>query len=443
MRREVRWFCGCIAGLLCGGYAMAQLNAGFAKTDITPDEPVRLGGYELRKSLSDGVYPGEKLYLRALVLESGAARIVFLEADIIMFRDHDSWRSRISQDTGIPLDHILIGDVHNHAAPSPGLDGNANWTRQLEKSIVPTVKQAIAALRPVSVGTGQGRSRVAMNRRAMRPTDQDSFATYDENNRSQSFGEFNTDHPIKIHEFAGEMRLGANPGGPIDEAVQLVRIDDEKGQPYALMIHYACHGTSLGGRNSKISAEWMGRMQTYVEMQIPGVNTIYLQGASGDINPRVVGGLDGNPDSIETTHALGEEIGREVVRVYRSLAPEKVIVPRIRVVSREILLPRTYRELAANFRDPAVRVTTTAVRVGDMMWVTFPGELFNTIGKHVKAACPATVALIMGYTNGYVGYFPEQEAFAQGGYEPATSHLAPNAEQIYMREIKRLMMAFQ
>lgn len=422
---------------------MAQLNAGFAKTDITPDEPVRLGGYELRKSLSDGVYPGEKLYLRALVLESGAARIVFLEADIIMFRDHDSWRSRISQDTGIPLDHILIGDVHNHAAPSPGLDGNANWTRQLEKSIVPTVKQAIAALRPVSVGTGQGRSRVAMNRRAMRPTDQDSFATYDENNRSQSFGEFNTDHPIKIHEFAGEMRLGANPGGPIDEAVQLVRIDDEKGQPYALMIHYACHGTSLGGRNSKISAEWMGRMQTYVEMQIPGVNTIYLQGASGDINPRVVGGLDGNPDSIETTHALGEEIGREVVRVYRSLAPEKVIVPRIRVVSREILLPRTYRELAANFRDPAVRVTTTAVRVGDMMWVTFPGELFNTIGKHVKAACPATVALIMGYTNGYVGYFPEQEAFAQGGYEPATSHLAPNAEQIYMREIKRLMMAFQ
>jgi neutral ceramidase len=173
------------------------------------------------------------------------------------------------------------------------------------------------------------------------------------------------------------------------------------------------------------------------------VNTIYLQGASGDINPRVVGGLDGHPDSIETTHALGEEIGREVVRVYRSLAPEKVIVPCIRVVSREILLPRTYRELAANFRDPAVRVTTTAVRVGDMMWVTFPGELFNTIGKHVKAACPATVALIMGYTNGYVGYFPEQEAFAQGGYEPATSHLAPNAEQVYMREIKRLMMAFQ
>jgi hypothetical protein len=65
-------------------------------------------------------------------------------------------------------------------------------------------------------------------------------------------------------------RLGANPAGPIDEAVQLVRIDTEDGKPLALMIHYACHGTSLGGRNSKISGEWMGRMQRYVEQQIPG-----------------------------------------------------------------------------------------------------------------------------------------------------------------------------
>lgn len=432
-----------LALLLGSSCAIAQCKAGFAKTDITPGGPVNLGGYELRKSASDGVYPGEKLYLRALVFACGDARLVFLEADIIGFRDHDSWRGRIAQETAIPADHILIGDVHNHAAPAPDPVGNAAWTRQLEQAMVPTVKQAIGALRPVKIATGQGSSHIAVNRRAIRPADRDSFVTYDENNRSQSFGEFKTDQPVMIHEFAGEARLGANPGGPIDEAVQLVRLDDEKGQPYALMIHYACHGTSLGGRNSKVSAEWMGRMESYVESQFPGLNTIYLQGAAGDINPRVVGGLDGNVNSIETTHALGEEIGREVVRVYRSLAPERAFAPRIEVVSREILLPRTYRELAAHFQDPAVRAPTTAVRIGDLMWVTFPGELFNTIGKRVKAACPATACFFMGYTNGYIGYFPEQAAFAEGGYEPATSHLAPNAEQIYLREIRQLMMAFK
>jgi hypothetical protein len=315
----------------------------------------------------------------------------------------------------------------------------------LGDSIVPTVKRAIAELRPVRIAAGQGISRVAVNRRAIRPADRDSFITFDENNRSQSFGEFKTDHPVKITEFAGEARLGANPGGPIDEAVQLVRIDTDQGRPYALMIHYACHGTSLGGRNSKVTGEWMGRMQAYLESQVPGLSTIYLQGAAGDVNPRVVGGLDGNRDDVEITHALGEEIGREALRVYRSLRPEPLAQPRIEVVSREILLPRAYRELLAGdvFRSPAVRAPTTALRIGDLMWVTFPGELFSTIGKHVKAACPAAAAHIMGYTHGSIGYFPEQKAFAEGGYEPAVSHLAPNAEQIYMREIRSLMLAFQ
>lgn len=432
----------CLAVLPGAGNAWAQLQAGYARADITPSGPVFMGGYQLRKSPSEGVAPGEKLYLRALAFGNGSSKVLFLEADIILFRDHTVWRERIARETGIPADHILIGDVHNHSAPAPGAN-NPVWTRQLENAMVPTVKQALAAMRPVRVATGLGSSHIALNRRAVRTADRDSFITFDENNSSQSFGEFKTDHPVKIHEFAGEVRLGANPGGPMDDAVQLVRLDDEHSRPYVLMIHYACHGTSLGGRNGMVTAEWMGRMQAYVESHIPGVSSIYVQGAAGDVDPREVGGLDGDVDNIETMHALGEEIGREVVRVYRTLAPEPAASSRIEVVNREILLPRTYRELAENFRDPAVRAPTTAVRIGDMMWVSFPGELFNTIGKHVKAACPATTAYLMGYTNGSIGYFPEQKAFGEGGYEPAMSHLAPNAEHIYMREIRLLMKAFQ
>jgi hypothetical protein len=60
----------------------------------------------------------------------------------------------------------------------------------------------------------------------------------------------------------------------------------------------------------------------------------------------------------------------------------------------------------------------------------------------VKAACPAAHAHLMGYTNGYIGYFPEQKAFAEGGYEPATSHLDPTAEAVYMRQICELLKQF-
>lgn len=441
MKRIYYWVLPALLSV-CGVHAQQALRAGYAKVDITPKGPVWMGGYDLRKTPSEGVYPGEKLYVRALVFEAGATRVAFVEADIIGARDHGSVREKIAAATGIPAANVLYGDVHNHAAPSPNAKRNGEWTARFDAAVLAAVKQAAGRLEPVRVAAGEGRSRIAMNRRAMRPADREGHITFDENARSQSFGEFKTDRPVLIREFAGDMRLGANPAGPIDDAVQLVRIDGRKG-PLAVMIHYPCHGTSLGGRNSRISGEWMGRMQEYVESQLPGVGSIYLQGAAGDINPRVVGGLDGYEDNNAVTRALGEEIGREVVRVYRTIAPETAEVSGIRIAARDIPLPRAYRDLFEHFRDPVLPAPTTVVRIGDLMWVTYPGELFHAIGKYVKAACPAPYAHLMGYTNGGIGYMPEQKAFAEGGYEPAVSRLAPVAEQVYKRAIVEMLKGFE
>ncbi len=74
--------------------------------------------------------------------------------------------------------------------------------------------------------------------------------------------------------------------------------------------------------------------------------------------------------------------------------------------------------------------------------VTFPGEMFHAIGQRVKACCPAPNSYLMGYTNGYIGYFPAQQAFAEGGYEPAVSHLDPASESIYFRQLSDLLKRF-
>jgi hypothetical protein len=49
----------------------------------------------------------------------------------------------------------------------------------------------------------------------------------------------------------------------------------------------------------------------------------------------------------------------------------------------------------------------------------------------------------MGYANGYIGYFPERQAYAEGGYEVATTHLDPAAESIYLHAIGELMKRFR
>jgi len=138
--------------------------------------------------------------------------------------------------------------LHNHTAPSPGAKGETKWEQEFGRALIATVQKAAASLQPM---------RIAMNRRQVRGQDTDSHLTFDENDRSQSFGKFRTDHPLRVHEFAGVVRLGANPAGEIDEAVDVVRIDAMAGKPLAAMVHYACHCTSLGGRNRKISGDWM------------------------------------------------------------------------------------------------------------------------------------------------------------------------------------------
>jgi hypothetical protein len=431
-----------LTAMLLNATMMAgSIRAGYAKVDITPREPIAMGGYDLRGAPSDGVHGHDKLYARCLALDDGTQKILFVEADVIVIRGTDEFRKAISGATGVPAANILLGDAHNHAAPSPKANGDRNWDRDFGDAVVKAARNAVDNLQPAKIGAGSGHSRIAMNRRQVRPQDSDSEITFDENDKSQSFGQYKTSTPVPIHEFGGVMRLGANPAGPIDDAVQVLRIDSEQGRPIAVMIHYPCHGTSLGGRNSKISGEWMGRMQEHVEQQIPGAGAIYLQGAAGDINPRVVGGLDGYKDDIETTWALGDEIGREVVRVHRAIAPEPVS-SRIELASADVRLPRAYRELFDDFRKTEVVAPTTAVRVGGLMWVTFPGEMFHAIGERVKASCPAPNSYLMGYTNGYIGYFPERQAFAEGGYEPATSHLDPAAESIYMRQLADLLKRF-
>jgi len=420
-----------------------SIQAGFAKEDITPTEPVWMGGYDLRNAPSDGIHGDDRLYVRALCFSDGEKTVLFVESDLIgAQRHHEPYRNLLSKATGIPKEHILFGDAHNHASPAPKPDGDTSFDRRYAEALTAAAKRALAGLQPARIAAGEGRSRVAMNRRQVQPADVESEKTFDENDKSQSFGKFQTDQPVKIREFAGVIRLGANPNGPIDDAVQLVRIDDASGKPLAAMIHYACHGTSLGGRNSKISGEWMGRMCARAEKQIPGLGAMFVQGAAGDINPRVVGGLDGNPDDVRTTWALGDEIGDEVVRVYRRLDPQP-LEAKIEILSKDILLPAAYKELFKDFRKTAVHVPTTVVRIGPMMWVTFPGELFHQIGKQVKAACPAQYAHLMGYTNGSVGYFPTQAAYSEGGYEPTRSIFDPTAESVYLRELALMLRAFK
>ena len=416
------------------------LQAGVAKTDITPTESLYMGGYDsnMRDVPSDGTYG--KIYIRAAVFDDTEKKIAFIVSDIVGYRGYDSIRKSVSDETEIPYDNIILCSTHNHAAPViGGRNADSEWSGNFTQRVIATVKNAIKDCEPVKIGGGIGHSSIAMNRRK-KMEDTVSYITFDENNSSQSAGKFKTDNPVLIHEIAGVYRLGTNPGGPIDDEVGIIRIDNMNGKPKAVFINYACHGTSLGGRNHTISSEWMGHMIEYMEKTVPGITGIYFQGAAGDINPRFVGGIDGGVDDLKKTALLGYEIGEEVVRVFNGITTRKPLNVQIRLVQKDIICPLKYNRVMQDFRTTTVAVPTTAIRINEFTCVTFPGELFHEIGKRIKSSTHNRYSFLIGYCNAGLGYLPTQKAFSEGGYEPNASRFAPVAEKVYLEEVKKILI---
>jgi hypothetical protein len=378
-----------------------------------------------------------------LVFDDNSNRIAFIEIDVLSLPqdEYAAIRKMISEETGIPFGNIMVGCVHNHAAPIYGeKNSHSDWYRHFKDNILQSVKEAVADLEPVKLGGGKGRSAIALNRRK-RMEDTLSYLTFDENNSSQSYGKYKTDNPVKIREMDGVIRLGANPGGPIDDEVTVMRIDKASGQPKAVLVNYACHGTSLGARNNKISPEWNGQMLACIEKEIPGVAGIFMQGAAGDINPRFVGGLDGFSDNLEKTTKLGYEIGLEVVHVFEGIKTEIPVNPKIMIANREIECPLKYDLVVKDFKKTTIGVATTVIRLDQFAWVTFPGEMFHEIGKVIKSDTHAQYSFLLGYCNGSLGYLPTRMAYSEGGYEPWASRFDPAAENILEKGVEGLLIS--
>jgi hypothetical protein len=87
-----------------------------------------------------------------------------------------------------------------------------------------------------------------------------------------------------------------------------------------------------------------------------------------------------------------------------------------------------------------------AVRIGDGVIVTGPGETFTEYGIAVKERSPGAPTLYAGYTNEILGYMPTANEYQYGGYEAGygyksvglPSHFDPSVERVVVETGVRL-----
>jgi hypothetical protein len=79
----------------------------------------------------------------------------------------------------------------------------------------------------------------------------------------------------------------------------------------------------------------------------------------------------------------------------------------------ELMRKHQARNVAAGKRT--IDVDLSALRVGDFVLATFPGELTVRIGLGLKERSPHELTFISGYTNGYLYYAPTEEQLRNSG----------------------------
>ncbi|UCF16709.1 MAG: neutral/alkaline non-lysosomal ceramidase N-terminal domain-containing protein [Phycisphaerales bacterium] len=400
--------------------AKGALCAGAARTDITPEKPIKMAGYASRTQLSEGVH--DPLLARVVVFENDGKRLVLVSTDLIGFYGGtaDHFRKIILEEFDLEPGELFLSSVHTHAGPGLTIDkekghvNNLEYTKKLEGTLVKLIDEAFDDMGAVRVGSGVGYSPVGMNRRELR---------FDSSGNSQ-------------------IRLGRNPYGPTDKEVLVTKLARPDGEVFAVLFDYATHGTCLGGKNLTVSGDVMGLAGQFAE-KILGEDVIVagFAGASGNIDPwfRVLPAINTEPGWIPEPVLLGTLLGEEIVHVFRDIDE---VSAGGRIGSGFIALelpgkPRSEDRIEKN--QPPTVLNITVARIGDIGFVGLGAEVLTEIGMSIKAASPCKHTLVITHCNGAASYIAPEHLHIEGGYEIRSSPFAPQAAEMAVKQAVKML----
>jgi hypothetical protein len=274
------------------------------------------------------------------------------------------------------------------------------------------IRSAATSLANARIGTGTGAAYIGHNR--LRVNADGSVSWFERN-------------PTRV------------PTSPVDPTVSVIRIDKVSGAPMAVLTHYACHPVVFGADNLRYSADFPGVVNRVVEQKLgAGSMSFFLQGAPGDINPYyAVTPIE--QDAVKWRDWTGERLGAEAARIAAEIHTKETSAPGLEFAEEHLTLrlrwdEEKFRAALLKFLGPdgmdvygalikrefAVPLTTVLIN-RQIALMTMPGEPFVDFQMSWRDRSPVTPALLLGYTNGYHGYFPTIAAAASGGYGAASA----------------------
>ena len=383
-------------------------SVGVARVDITPDYPIRLTGFAVRKTESEGV--AQRIHAKALAIGTDAeGPAVLVTVDNLGVSD--AIRSELLRrlvNTRLTHDRLAICSSHTHSAPMiagvapnifmadlpPDQQSRVDlYTRELTFKLEQVIRAALADRRPSRVEWTQGKVGFAMNRRG-------------------------------------------KPIAPVDHDLPVLRVVAPEGIVRAVFVSYACHCVTLG--LNTIHGDWAGSAQLALEADHPGAIALVAIGCGADQNPN----KRGTPDLAD---AQGREIANEVKRLFPGSWKELSNPPSARAKRIELDFDKlpTRAEWEALATNKAQQISYHAKKnlarldrgeklptklpylvqtwtFGTNLALVFlPGEVVVDYSLRLKREFDASRLWVHGYANDDPCYIPSERILQEGGYEGA------------------------
>ena len=412
-----------------------KLLLGYGRAEITPENPVPLGGYgNPAVRVSERVR--DPLYATCLAFTDGAgntALIFSTDALNALMKITMPIRKELSAKYGMPISHIIIGATHSHSTPDMYSEHDPSIVAQIQRyreGIFAAAEQAMADRKPAEVWVGSTQTERMNFIRHYRMAD-GSYA-------GSNFGNWSS----------GIVGHVSEP----DARLQIVKFVREGGEDVLLM-NWQAHPCFTGGLTEKqISADYIGDVRKYLEEKT-GAKFVFFQGAAGNHGGKSIRNSENRAtDSAEYAKLLGDYALGTLTHLRR--LQEGPVDARERELRLELdhsddhLVPQA-KEIWQDWREHYDReesnrkaraigknsiyaigsvlaragakdselIDIHALRIGGLGFAGAPYEMFAINGQYIKERSPYVTTIVVSCCNDARSYLASDLAFTHGCYE--------------------------
>jgi hypothetical protein len=397
------------------------LLAGEGVADITPPLGIEMGGFHRPPGKERRIVSiRQPASVRALVMRLGAAQVAVCSLDVAAVSREMAARVQceVARQTGIPAANVRVCATHTHSMP--GFCFLRQWgavplgfMALVEKRTVEAVRQAKDDLAPAEVALGQCRVAGGNHNRTVKTCKTDA-----------QFAPDSTDNDRWL-----------------DTTLQAL-LFHRAGRRTLLWYHFSAHAVCF--EDEAAGPDWPGMVADLVRKN-EKLQPSFLQGHCGDVNPG--DGSNWRGEARQTVQAIYPALRQAVA----SATP--IRADRLRSLREELRLPLDiglqnrwldqyrkepgkcvrgawvdagfaadwYRANAQrDFSQTCLLATLSAVQLGEVALLFHPAELFSFYGLAIRRDSPWRKTLVVGYSDGIVGYLCDPKAYVTGEYAATT-----------------------